>query len=75
MEGERPPVTLPEGCLVGKYARSVAYYVAGWTVRSLSVALTIAKDKRAVYQTFAEQHTIREKEVKDQDVSVSLVLK
>jgi len=75
MEGERPPVTLPEGCLVGKYARPVVYYVAGWTLHSLSMALTIAKDKRAIYQTFAERHSIGEKEAKDQDLPVSLVLK
>jgi hypothetical protein len=75
MEGERPPVTLPEGCLVGKYARPVVYYVAGWTVHSLSRALTIAKDKRAIYHKCSEQHNIGEKEAKVQDLPVSLVLK
>ena len=75
MEGERPPVTLPEDCLVGKYALPVVYYVAGWTIHSLSMAQTIAKDKRAIYQQFAQQHNVGEKEATEQDLPISLVLK
>ena len=44
MEAERPLVTMPEQCLVGKYARSVVYYVAGWTLHSLSLARTITRN-------------------------------
>ena len=58
MEGERPPVTLPENCGVGEYARPVVYHVAGWTLHSLSLAQAVAKEKRPLYNQFAEPHSI-----------------
>ena len=58
MEGERPPVTTPEQCLVGKYARPVVYYVAGWTVHSLTLARTVARKMQPLYCRFADQHII-----------------
>ena len=75
MEGERPPVMMPEDCLVGKYARPVVYYVAGWTLHSLSLARTVAKGERQIYERFAEQHNIGEESAKEQNMPISLVLK
>ena len=75
MAGERPPVTLPENCYVWKYARPVVYYVAGWILHSLLLARTIAKDKRPLYNQFAEQHSIGEQAAKEADLPVSLVQK
>ena len=37
---EKPPFKFPVDCLVGKYARPVLYYVAGWMLYSVSKALT-----------------------------------
>jgi hypothetical protein len=75
MEGERPPVTLPQKCLVGKYARPVVYYVSGWTMHSLSLAKTIGKAMRPLYARFAEQHSIGEKAALEKFMPVSLVQK
>ena len=36
----KPPIEYPSDCLVGKHARKVIYYVAGWTLYSASKALT-----------------------------------
>ena len=60
MEGERPLVTLPENYGVGKYARPVFYYVASWTLRSLLLAGTVAKEMRPLYHQFTEHHNIGE---------------
>ena len=75
MEGERPPVTLPEICRVGKYAHPVVYYVAGWTIYSLSLARTVAKEMRPLYHRFADQHSIGEDAAKEDNMPVSLVQK
>jgi hypothetical protein len=50
---ERPQIEFPVDCLVGRYALPVIYYVAGWTLYSMSKASTIAADKRALYFMFA----------------------
>ncbi len=36
---EKPPIELPTSCLFGRYALPVVYYVAGWTLYSVSKAL------------------------------------
>ena len=54
---ERPQIEFPVDCLVGRYALPVVYYVAGWTLYSMSKASTIAADKRALYLMFAASHT------------------
>ena len=38
VEGEQPPVTLPQECFVGKCARRFVYYIFGWTMYILSLA-------------------------------------
>lgn len=58
VECEKPQVSFPGESLVGKYARPMVYYVAGWTLVSASQALTIALGKREIYFTFARAHTI-----------------
>ena len=50
---DRPAVAFPEKCLVGKYARGVIYYVAGWTLYKMSKALTIGTMQKELYFTFA----------------------
>jgi len=42
MDSDRPDIKFPSESLVGKYALPVIYYVAGWTLSSLSLAKTIA---------------------------------
>ena len=54
----RPAVSFPEKNLVGKYAKNVVYYVAGWTLYSASKALTIAAAKREMYAAFARAHSL-----------------
>ena len=75
MEGKRPPVMIPEDCLVGKYAPPVVYYIASLTLYSLLLAHTIAKGGRQSYVRFDEQHSIGEESAKEQNMPVSLVLK
>jgi hypothetical protein len=42
------PIEFPVDCLVGMYTLPVVYYVAGWTLFSMSKATTIAADNRPV---------------------------
>ena len=51
---ERPPVQIPGKVKLGKYARPVIYYVAGWTLYSASRALTISLHEREKYNTTKE---------------------
>ena len=60
---------------MGEYTRHGVYCLVGWTLHSLLMALTMTKYRRAIYHKFSEQHNIGEKEAKDQDVPVPLVLK
>lgn len=62
LDDQRPPVSIPEGCLVGKFAERVVYYVAGWTIYSASKALTVAEKKRDKYFLFAQAHCLGGKE-------------
>ncbi len=65
---EKPPVKFPVDCLVGKHARPVIYYVAGWTMYSASKALMIERDKRPLFLEFSNTHSI------DEDMAQSLGL-
>ena len=51
---ERPPIDFPVDCLVGKYALPVIYFVAGWTLFSMSKASTVAVDNRPLFFRFAQ---------------------
>jgi hypothetical protein len=72
---EKPPVKFPVDCLVGKYARPVLYYVAGWTLYSASKALNVSKDKRPTYYRFAATECIMESKAKMMGLPTSLVKK
>jgi hypothetical protein len=72
---ERPHIEFPVDCLVGRYALPVVYYVAGWTLYSMSKASTIAADKRPLYFMFASLHTCNERAAKMLDLPTSLVEK
>ena len=67
---ERPQIEFPVDCLVGRYALPVVYYVAGWTLYSMSKASTIAEDKRALYFMFAASHTCNERATLDLPTSL-----
>ena len=73
MDSEKPPVTIPTECLVDKYARRVIYYVSGWTLHSLSKALTIAKDKRGIYQRLSMNHCLEVDEAIELNLPISVV--
>jgi hypothetical protein len=70
---EKPPFKFPVDCLVGKYARPVLYYVAGWLLYSASKALTVSKDKRSTYYRFATMQCIMESKAKMMGLPTSLV--
>ncbi len=75
IDDERPPIAMPDICLVNKWARPVIYYVAGWTLYSASKALTIAEKKRGVYRIFAQAHSQEKDEAKNANLPTSLVEK
>ncbi len=58
---EKPPIEFPVDCLVRRYALPVVYYVAGWTLFSMSKASTVAADNRPVCFMFAASQTIDER--------------
>jgi hypothetical protein len=70
---DKLPVKFPDDCLVGKHARPIIYYVAGWMLYSASKALTIAKDKRLLFFGFSESQSIDEDMAKSMDLPNSLV--
>ena len=61
---KRPAVAFPEKCRVGKYARSVIYYVSGWTLYKMSAVLAIG---------FGGEHCLGGKTEKDAGLPTSLV--
>jgi hypothetical protein len=63
----------PDDCLVGKHARPIIYYVAGWTLYSASKALTVARDKRLLFFEFSQSQSIDEDMAKSMDLPTSLV--
>lgn len=73
MDSTRPAVEFPERCLVGKYARRVIYYCAGWTLYSMSRALTIAKSQRQIYFDFVKENTLDVDSAKEQGLPTSVV--
>jgi len=73
IDNERPPVSYPEECLVGKYAHPVIYYVAGWTLFSASKAATIAASNREIYFAFARAHKMQKNEAKSMKLPISQV--
>ncbi len=72
-DNEKPHIEFPVDCLVGRYALPVVYYVAGWTLFSMSKATTIAADNRPVCFTFAASQTIDERAAKRMNLPSSLV--
>jgi hypothetical protein len=70
---DKPPVKFPDDCLVGKHARPIIYYVAGWTLYSTSKALTVARVKRLLFFKFSESQSIKEDMAKSKDLSTLLV--
>ena len=48
-DNEKPPIEFPVDCLIGMYALPVVYYVAGWTLFSMSKAITIAARTTGLY--------------------------
>ena len=69
----KPPIEYPSDCLVGKHARKVIYYVAGWTLYSASKALTKGIADRLLFQEFAQSQSINADNAKDLGLPTSLV--
>ena len=72
-DNEKPPIEFPVDCLVGRYALPVVYYVAGWTLFSMSKASMIAVDNRPVCFSFAAAQTIDGCAAKGMNLPSSLV--
>ena len=70
---EKPPIDFPVDRLVGKYALPVIYFVAGWTLFSMSKASTVAVDSRPLFFWFAARHTIDECVAKSMNLPTSFV--
>ncbi len=70
---DKPPIEFPVDCLVGKHARPVIYYVAGWMLCSASKALTVARDKRPLFLEFSMTHSIDEDTARSSGLPASLV--
>ncbi len=70
---DKPPVKFLDDCLVGKHARPIIYYVAGWMLYSASKALMVARDKRLLFFGFSESQSIDEDMAKSMDLPTSLV--
>jgi hypothetical protein len=70
---DKPPVKVPNDCLVGKHAHPVIYYVVGWTLYSASKALTVNRDKRLLFFGFSESQSIDKDVAKSMDLPTSLV--
>jgi len=73
MECDKPSISIPDESLVGKYSQNTIYYVAGWTLFSLSRALTIGQADRGIYHRFALEHSLEEQEATEQTLPISLV--
>ena len=73
VDSERTPITVPRENLVGKYARVVIYYVAGWTLYSMSRAKTVAREKRKMYFGFVQDNRMERDEANEASLPTSLV--
>jgi len=75
IDSERPSVSITGEDLVSKYAKKVIYYVASWTLLSMSKALTVAKKDRGIYHRLAANHKMEESEAREAGLEISLVLR
>ena len=66
VDDKRPSVSFPIECLVGKYAHTVVYFVAGWT-------LSGAQKKGSIYATFARAHSLEMEEAKLRKLPTAVV--
>ena len=74
-DGERPPVQIPGKVKLGKYARPVIYYVAGWTLYSASRALTISVKEREIYFSFVRRNNTTKEDAEKAKLPIDLVEK
>jgi hypothetical protein len=72
-DNKKPLIEFLVDCLVGRYALSVLYFVAEWTLYSASKAATIAADKMPLYFMSAASHTCDERAAKTMSLPISLV--
>lgn len=72
---ERPPVQIPGKVKLGKYARPVIYYVAGWTLYSASRALTISVQEREKFSQFAQRNNTTKEDAEKDNLPIDLVEK
>ena len=72
-DSECPAVSFPEGCLVGRFARPVIYYVARWIVFSMKLARGIASAERQMFSDFVAHNSLDAEVAKSAGLPTSLV--
>ena len=72
-DSERPEVTLPENCLVGRFARPVIYYVAGWIVHSMKSAGGVSASEKQHFFDFVVHNSTNADAVKKANLPTTLV--
>ena len=72
---ERPPVQIPGQVKLGKYARPVIYYVAGWTLYSASRALTISLQEREKCFQFVQRNNTTKEDAEKDKLPIDIVEK
>lgn len=75
VDTDRPAIEFPAENLVSKYALPVVYYVAGWTLSSVSLAKLAARHKRPIFASFASIHCIGRKDAEQANLPISLVVR
>ena len=72
---ERSSAQIPDKVRLGKYARPVIYYVAGWTLYSASRALTISLQERKKYFLFVQRNNTTKEDAEKEKLPIVLVEK
>ncbi|KAL9184799.1 hypothetical protein ACHAXT_002576 [Thalassiosira profunda] len=73
VEDEKADIEIPTANLVGKYSRSVVYYVAGWALQRTSLALLAPDREKAKYHAFAKSHCLSKADAKAKSLPCALV--
>ena len=75
IDSECPSVEIPGSVAVNRHACPVIYYVAGWTLFSISRALTVAGKERGKYFLFVQAHSIGKLAAQDTNLPISIIKK
>ena len=72
-DSERPQVSFPEECLVGRFARPVIYYVAGWILHGMKQAKGVAQTEKQMFFDFVAHNCLNAESAKMAGLPTSLV--